>query len=105
MQQIVYKIEFSILFDAIKTENVQYLEEKLQSIKKLVIEKIRKKIAANFNFNKSRSIFQKISLHVLTLYTGYLYTKFGINRASRFGVSLYTDRQIQKFTISSFFYY
>ena len=41
MQQIVFKRDFSVLFNAIKTENVQYLEEKiLQSIKKFVIENI-----------------------------------------------------------------
>ena len=42
MQQIVIKKEFSILVDAIKTKNVQYLEEKIQPIKKTVIEKIQK---------------------------------------------------------------
>ena len=41
MQQIVIKIEFSVLYDAVKTENVQYLEKKIQSIKKIVIEKIQ----------------------------------------------------------------
>ena len=39
MQQIVFKREFSVLFYAVKTENVQYLEEKIQSIKEIVIEK------------------------------------------------------------------
>ena len=34
MQQIVFKREFSVLFDAVKTKNVQYLEEKIQLIKK-----------------------------------------------------------------------
>ena len=43
MQQIVFKRKFSILFDVVKTENVQYLEERIQPIKKIVIEKIQKK--------------------------------------------------------------
>ena len=44
MQQIVFKRKFSVLFDAVKTENVQYLEEKMQPIKKTIIEKINKKL-------------------------------------------------------------
>ena len=28
MQQIVFKRKFSVLFDAVKTENVQYFEKK-----------------------------------------------------------------------------
>ena len=43
MQQTVFKRKSSILFCAIKTENVQYLEEKILSIKKIVIKKSRKK--------------------------------------------------------------
>ena len=43
MQQIVIKKEFSILVDAIKTKNVQYLKEKIPPIKKIVIEKIQQK--------------------------------------------------------------
>ena len=39
MQQIVFKREFAVLFDAVKNENVQFLEE--LPIKKIVIEKIR----------------------------------------------------------------
>ena len=39
MQQIVFKREFSILFDAVKTETVQNLEEKIQLFKKIVIKK------------------------------------------------------------------
>ena len=39
MQQIVFKRNFSVLFDSIKTENVQYVEEKIQAIKKIVIKK------------------------------------------------------------------
>ena len=36
MQQIVFKREFSILFNAVKTENMEYLEEKIQLIKKII---------------------------------------------------------------------
>ena len=43
MQQIVFKREFFVIFDAFKTENEQYLEEKIQPIKKIVIKKSRKK--------------------------------------------------------------
>ena len=50
MQQIVFKREFSILFDTVKTENVQYLEEKIQPIKKIAIEKIQKKKCLKFKF-------------------------------------------------------
>ena len=39
MQQIVFKREFSVLFDAVKTENMQYLDEMVPPIKKIVIEK------------------------------------------------------------------
>ena len=59
MQQIVFKRNFSVLFDSIKTENVQYVEEKIQAIKKIVIKKIQKKIVSNFNFKISRSISEK----------------------------------------------
>ena len=38
MQQIVLKREFFVLLDAVKTENVLYLEEKIQPIKNIVIE-------------------------------------------------------------------
>ena len=44
MQQIVFKRKFSVLLDAVKTENVQHLEEKIQPIKNIVIEKIQKKL-------------------------------------------------------------
>ena len=37
MQKIIFKREFSVLFDAVKTKNVQYLEEKMKPIKKFVI--------------------------------------------------------------------
>ena len=40
MQQIEFKKEFTVLFDTVKTENVQYLEKKkMQPIEKIVIEK------------------------------------------------------------------
>ena len=39
MQQIAFKREFSILFAAVKIENVQYKDEKIQLIEKIVIEK------------------------------------------------------------------
>ena len=61
MQQIVFKRDFSILFDIVKTVNVQYLEEKIMPIKKIVIQKNPEKIAKNLNFRKSRSISKKIS--------------------------------------------
>ena len=43
MQQIVVKREFSVLFDRIKTKIVQYLERKIQPIKKIFIKKEKKK--------------------------------------------------------------
>ena len=43
MQQITFKTKFSVLLDAVKTETMQQLEEKIQPIKYIVIEKIRKK--------------------------------------------------------------
>ena len=45
MQQILFKREFFVLFDEVKTEKVQYLEENVQAIKNIVIEDIQKKIA------------------------------------------------------------
>ena len=45
MQQIVFKRKFSSLFDVAKAENVKYLEEKMQPIKKIAVGKIQKKIA------------------------------------------------------------
>ena len=41
MQQIVFRREFSFLFDAvkIKKKNVQHLEGKIQPIRKIVIKK------------------------------------------------------------------
>ena len=63
MKQIVFKRKFSLLFDAVKTENVQYLEEKIQPIKKIVIKKYPvNKIVKNLDLRKSRLIFENISL-------------------------------------------
>ena len=46
MQHVIFKREFFVLFDAIKTQNVKYLEEKIHHIKKILIKKkIQKKIA------------------------------------------------------------
>ena len=39
LQQNVFKSEFSVLFDAVKTKNVQFLEEKIEPIKKIFIKK------------------------------------------------------------------
>ena len=50
MQQIVFKRVFFVLFDAIKTENAQYLEEKMQPIKLLLLKKIQKKNRLKFEF-------------------------------------------------------
>ena len=49
-QQIVFKREFSVLFDAVKTENVQYLEEKMQPIKRILSKKFQKKNRLKFEF-------------------------------------------------------
>ena len=43
MQQTVFKRKFFVLLDAIKTKNVQYLEEKIQPIKEIFIEKNQEK--------------------------------------------------------------
>ena len=43
MIKIIFKSEIFMLFDAVKTENVQYLKEKIQPIKKIAIEKIQEK--------------------------------------------------------------
>ena len=46
MQQIVFKREFSVLFDAIQIENVQYLEEnKIAQLKDYYKQITEKKIA------------------------------------------------------------
>ena len=71
---------------------MQYLEEKMHPIKKIVIQKIPKKNQLKFERNPGR--FPRISLRdILTPYLGYRHAKFGMNRTSRLGMSLYTDRQ------------
>ena len=80
MQQIVFKRKFSGLFDTVKTENAQHVEEKMQPIKNIVIEKIQKKISSNLNFKKSRLNFEKNLFKVSLLH---LHTEVGINRTSR----------------------
>ena len=50
MQQILLKREFSVLFYADETENLQCLEEMIWPIKKIVIEKIQKKNRLKFEF-------------------------------------------------------
>ena len=92
MQQIVFQRKFSGLLNAVKTEILKHLEEMMQPIKNIVIEKIQKKIASNLNFKKSRLNFEEKKLFNVSLL--HLHTKFGINRTSHLGVSLYTDRQI-----------
>ena len=44
MQQNAFKREFFVRFDAIKIENVKYLEENMQPIKKIDIEEKKIKI-------------------------------------------------------------
>ena len=95
MQQIVFQRKFSGLLDAVKTEILKHLEEMIQPIKNIVIEKSQEKISSNLNFKKSRLIFEKISSRCsYSIYLGYRLTKFDIDRTSRLGVSLYTDRFI-----------
>ena len=43
LQQIILKTELSVLFDAVKTENVQHMKEKVLSIKRLLLKKSKKK--------------------------------------------------------------
>ena len=53
MQQLAFKREFSVLFNAVKTENVPYLEEKIQPIEKIIIEKnLEKKKSLKFEFSE-----------------------------------------------------
>ena len=44
-QKIAFKREFSVLFDAVKAVNEQYLEEKIQPVRKVVAEKIQNKVS------------------------------------------------------------
>ena len=87
--------------------DLQYLEEKIQPIKKIIIEKIQKKNCLKLDFFKKNSDrFSKKSLQgVLAPYVGYVHTEFGINRTSSLGVRLYTDRQTNSQTNSFFYYY
>ena len=41
MQEMEFKRKLSVLFDAVKTENVRCIEEKIQLVKKILIEKSR----------------------------------------------------------------
>ena len=50
MQKIVFKREFSALFDSVKTENAQYFEEKIQPIKKFIIKKNSEKNRLKLEF-------------------------------------------------------
>ena len=99
MQQIVFKREFSFLFDEVKTENVQYSKEKIQPIKKIVIEKIQKKRSLKIWILRNPERFSKKFLRgILASYLEYLHTKYGINKTSRLVVRLYTERQADRFT-------
>ena len=40
MQQMLFKRDCFVLFDEVKTQTVQYLEEKMQPIKKIIMETI-----------------------------------------------------------------
>ena len=94
MQQIAFKREFSFLFLVVKTGNVQYLEEKIQLIKKIAIKKSGKK-SLKIRILRNRDRFSKKCFRdFLTPYLGYLCTKFGTNRTFRLDVNFYTDRQI-----------
>ena len=73
MEHIIFKREFSVLFDAVKTENVPYLKEKIELIKKIVIKKSRKN-HLKFEFQEIQIDFRKNLL---------LHIKFGISRTSR----------------------
>ena len=96
MQQILFKTKFSALLNAVKTETVQQLEEKIRPIKNIVIEKIQKKIDSNWNFKKTRLIFEKNLFKVSLLH---LHTKIGISRTSRLGVNLYRVREVHRQTV------
>ena len=68
----------------------------MQPIKKVVIQKRKKnqKKSQQISILENADRFSKISLRgVLTSYRDYIHTKFGMNRPSRLGVSLYSDRQ------------
>ena len=69
MQQTVFKRKFFILLDAVKSENIQHLEEKIEPIKNIVIENIQKKIVSNLSFKKYRLIFEKKKISSRTPYS------------------------------------
>ena len=48
MQQIVFKSEFPVLFDAVQTENAQYLRKYAARLKGLLSQKSRKKKCLKF---------------------------------------------------------
>ena len=50
MQQILFKRKFSVQFNAAKVKNVQYLKEKIQPIKNIVIKKNPEKNRLKFEF-------------------------------------------------------
>ena len=50
MQQTIFKRKFSVRLDAVKTENMQHLEENLQLFKNIIIEKIQKINCFKFEF-------------------------------------------------------
>ena len=50
MRQILFKREFTVLFNAVKAENVHYLKGKILLIKKIFIEKKKKKPRLKFEF-------------------------------------------------------
>ena len=84
MQQTLFKRKFSVLLNAVKTENVQHLQAKIQPIKNIVIKKIqKKKIASNLNFKKTSLIFEGNLFNVSLLQP---HTKFGISMTSCLGV-------------------
>ena len=94
MQQIIFKREFSFLFDAVKTENVQYLEGKKQPNKRdCCRKKSRKKNHLKFEFLGIQIDFRK---NLFIPHLGYVHTKFGINRSSLLDAILYTDRFTNK---------
>ena len=108
MQQIVFTREFSVLFDAVKTVNAEYLEKKsplkdcYRKNPEINPEKKSHKILILRNLDR----FSIKSLRgVRTPYLGYLLNKYGINRSFRFGISLYADRRTDSPTNSLFYHH
>ena len=87
MQQNVFKREFYVLFDAVKTESVQYLEEKIKPIKKIVMEKIQEKKSLKLSILRNPDRISEKSFEVFLLQT-----KFSINRTSCLGLNLYINK-------------